>query len=403
MTIAPIEFAFPSLGVSFSGPSTFHYHQDFGRHCISDFSCTIEDNRATAFRAAIQSGAKIQLLLNGRVQMTANILQLKSNGSTITFSGKDLLGNLGDLDCRLRFRKGMSIKAVVEFVFKSVGFPSIAIDGDDALNSLGILGGSADDSPPPKSELGAISVEQIKIKEGVSVTSFLDRFLGRFGLYVWAKADGTGLVIAKPTYNNSNRAKMVRRLDGIGNTVEEGSSSIDIADQPMDFISLGHGKGSGDEDHPRLKCYSVNPLLGTDSNGSVFPSITTLISDPNWKGIQEVKTQSDLAKYRYLFGDNAEMPLRSIIMKDKQANTQKEMVEFNKRKLGEMMATLFTLNYTISGHAQGETPFAVNQMVDVNDEFLDVDGSFWVKSRTFTQSVHDGTKTQLECILPYCY
>jgi prophage tail gpP-like protein len=401
MTTSPISIVFPALGFEVKGCSDFQLHTDFQPPSIASWSFTLEDNIAFRFRAAIQFRTKIQIQINGKPIVTGYVEKLGSDASRLTVSGRCILGRIAShhIDPQTAFKKGMKLKAMLQLLLIPLGINAVEVD--DSLNVLAIMGDTGDDHPP-KSELGAIALEQCKVKNDEAILTFIDRILLRHGLYMWAKADGSGVVVSKPTYNNTPFHKFTRHLDGIGNTVEKGSYEMNQEGQPSYLVAKGHGKGNGDEDHPRLKSIAVNELLGTSVDGTILPLVQTAIDDPKMKGADVIKLGGDLQAYRYLFGDADTSPPIAGRVHDTHANTQKEISEFVKRRLGEVTAHLFVLHYEVVGHAQSGIPFAINRMVQVDDEVLNVSGAFFVKELTFSQSA-GGTRTQATLIIPHCY
>ncbi len=59
----------------------------------------------------------------------------------------------------------------------------------------------------------------------------------------------------------------------------------------------------------------------------------------------------------------------------------------------------FALSYKVAGHAQGETNWMINELVQVTDEVTEVDGVFLVYGRTFGLT-RQGAFTSLKLGLP---
>ncbi|MHB9156276.1 MAG: hypothetical protein ACYC5N_11430, partial [Endomicrobiales bacterium] len=67
--------------------------------------------------------------------------------------------------------------------------------------------------------------------------------------------------------------------------------------------------------------------------------------------------------------------------------------------LEKMRREGFALSYKVAGHAQGETNWTINELVQVTDEVTGVDGVFLIYGRTFELS-RQGAFTTLKLGLP---
>ena len=97
---------------------------------------------------------------------------------------------------------------------------------------------------------------------------------------------------------------------------------------------------------------------------------------------------------------------RVMYLHDDESKTQDELNNFVYRQMALQMQHGLRAHYTVYGHGQifgdgGFTPWAVNTVVDVNDEVGGIAEPMWVLSRTFNKSRRSGTTTDLELIRLY--
>lgn len=399
MSISTFTILFPDSGYELPGLSTLSVQNNF-RDGIGAFSFSVEDNRATAFAQAIQPGTKIQIRLDKKPQLTGRIDKVERGEGMISCSGRDILGYADDcsIDIHQHFKAGQTIDQVVKTVLLPLGITSI--DGDDLLNQRAIVGADDEGNGGGKTQFGAIACKTLKQGKREGSLQFIKRMLLRFGLFIYAKADGSGVVITKPNYSGTAFHKCIRNISGIGNTIETGKAIIDISKQASAFYSMGHGSQEIDDAKVRIKSVAINELTGTSPDFQTLPSVATEITREHLQGARILPLNAKLEPYRYLLGD-AVIPPRIAFDSESQSNTQSEIEQACRLKLAYIQSECVKLEYDLSGFGQTGIPFAVNRMVSVHDERTGVFGSFWVLERQFSQGVSGGSRTKLTLGIPY--
>ncbi len=92
---------------------------------------------------------------------------------------------------------------------------------------------------------------------------------------------------------------------------------------------------------------------------------------------------------------------RPLYLYDAEARNIEQLKNFAKREMAQLQKRSLSVSYEFDGHSQDGTVFAIDTLIDVEDEIGGVFGPMWVESVTFTKSRSAGTRTHLTLILPH--
>jgi prophage tail gpP-like protein len=214
--------------------------------------------------------------------------------------------------------------------------------------------------------------------------------LKRFGLRMWAAADGSGVIIDHANFSQAP----VQTLDGT--QVESAELTIDWEAQPSCIIAEGLGAMDAALDRRPMTVVMVNELTGTDPQGNILPDIQTIIS--TFPGVTVLPLRPQLFPARADF--YASQVTRPMFVKDDQARTVDQLSYFVRREMANRQNKAFHLRYTVPGATYQGKPWAINSIVQVSDPNLELDLPLWVMEREFECS-RDGSRTHLTLIRPY--
>lgn len=254
-----------------------------------------------------------------------------------------------------------------------------------------------EDPTAPKSFIKE-KIKKLNPMIGESCLEFAIRNAKRFGLYIWAASNGSGVIVGKPvtsgnpSYELINN-RIIRGYDGSNNNVINAEVSFDYMNQPAVIIAKGFA-GGGDFKNTRIKVAKVNEFIGYDGSGNVLPVVQGVIDKV--PGVSVLKPVDSLVARNDYFG-KIDHP-KAVYFEDDNSKTLEQLEGFVDRKMSEYQRTSMVLRYTVNEHHQNGVPYVINEIVRVEDTSLNIVGNFWIKGITFRKSRNGGATTDLELI-----
>jgi prophage tail gpP-like protein len=274
---------------------------------------------------------------------------------TVQVQGRDVLKILCDANIHPDFRlKGKKIYEVVESTIFSL-YPSmgrkIITDND---SNREILTGVKGFKKGKKARKTQTELDYCKAKPNEGAFEFLARNLRRFGLWMWSDAEGN-IIVSSPDYDQGPCASIVHR-EGLQRVKVLHASLVESALQAPTCVMV-RGKGGS----------------------KVFDKATCegFVNDP---------TRSPFYVPRYVLHE--------------QATTDAECQDFAEQEMSEALKDARVYECTLRGHTDEDTGavYAVDTIVHVDDDILDVHEDMWVRERTFKRSASGGTTTDLKLV-----
>lgn len=352
---------------------------------------------------ALQAGERVSLSVNGKTQGDGYIddvvvSQSREAGTEITIEGRDRLAQMLDanVDPRLKFPETQTLEQFVLQCAAPYGWSqSTQITDTNAGNQNVLTGQKRGIRTTVKGRyIKSVLKHRLKPYPNEGALHFASRVVERHGLHIWLSADGTQLVVGKPSFDQ-DAVNFLVRLDGDGNNapnnILHGTSRKSLRCQPSIIIAQGRG-GGGEFPKSRLTVYIQNPQVVADNSKirTAYPDATEVfVLDGNGKALANTD-------FKLITSSVA----RPMFLEDDEAKTPEELANFVRREMALKMRQGFTANYTVDGHTQNGVPWAVDTMVMVDDDRADVHEPLYVLARTFVKSRTDGTKTHLELIRP---
>jgi prophage tail gpP-like protein len=207
------------------------------------------------------------------------------------------------------------------------------------------------------SDVERVRVREAKPSVGETVWDFIDRHCRRFGILPWMDPLGR-LVLGAPDYNQRSIGRLQRWLDGsvspTANNIVAGGFVEDIGVQPTSVRVYGRAHG-----HDETRSPHQSEVLNGSAPGSIF---------------------------------------RPLIIHDASVRSDEEAQRRALRELNRLTQEAFVLEYEVRDHGQGRYLYAIDTVLDVSDEAIDVEGRYYVISRTFRKTRDEGTTTLLRLV-----
>ena len=318
-------------------------------------------------KGGLVPGALVQLLINGNIQSTGYIDSIerkasRTGGTLWTISGRDRFGQVVDAcaDPTIQFDPLSTLDQAMLTIFGQFGYTAsqIIVDNDDnrALQTGQISGTKTSNKGKP---LKSFALHQYRPYPREGLFEFAARICHRRGLWIWPSSDGTKVIVGRPNFDQSSFYRLVRQAGG-QNDILDGSVKYDLSNQPCIIVADG------------------------------FPQAVTL------------PPLHPATSYPQMIAPS----FRTIYLHDDEAKTQAELNSFVYREMALRLRSSLHVTYTVEGHGMlaqdgSFTPWAVDTMVDVQDDVGGVYEPLYVLSRTFHKSRSGGTKTDLELIRRY--
>lgn len=365
---------------------------------IDIFSLTISDDQYRLHQEALKPGVKVQVLVNGRVQLTGYLDTVnEADHGSFALEGRNVLAStiMSQVDPHLKFVRGMTLKDVIASVLPS-SLSQIDISDADNQKLIANITRSGEGVDP-----AAKKIEQLQPKPGESKWEYLQRCLRRSGAMLRARADGKGVIVDKPNYATIGM-ELRRRQSGPmsdGNNILQGSKRVSLSEQPTVVILYTRLGTSSTDTASSGVTAAVNELTGFDDNGYPIQSVLDLLTQKQWVKVKRLQANAELIKYRKFFGANP--PLVTSFLKVENVQTQQELDNLARRTIAEKQKECFSYSAAVSGFGQGSSLWSVNTCIRVQDEVRGIRQPLFVLRRAFVKSRNGGTKTELTCILPY--
>lgn len=389
----------------------------------------------------IAPGMKVSLQVNGKRICTGYIDEVamgaeRSSGTVFAVSGRDVLGDVVDsnIDPYMTFSADQSLIDVIGKVLAPYGLTTISLDNVAdrsirASNQFGAPKSKGGQSKPSKFERKVASAnaaggaEKITIdstalkhsKKSAKPTSFaihqakpypregayefIGRLAKRAGLHIWAKADGTGVVIGKPDFSQEPIYNLIRLRGpgrGSGNNIISGAVRHARTDQPSVIIAGGRA-GGGEFSRSTIRVVMVNELIGVNENGEYVDAVKAILKRfPKAYLITEKDFDDGLVPR----ARNPYPRARPMFLVDPESNNLQELINFTKREMASRQSRAIECTYIVAGHTYFGKPWAVDTTVIVSDDVANIHETMWIKGVMLNKSRSGGTTTTLTLIRP---
>lgn len=370
------------------------------------FSLTVEDPYLDPFKEdALVPGARVQLRVGGCTQATGFLDTVqrsasRSGGIIWTLEGRDVLGQAVDaqLDPRTQFKETQTLADLFRRVFTPFGWSTPAQFNIDAHKDTATKIGRLPPEPRPTAKAPREhKLAQVRPNPGEGAYAFAARVAKRAGMHIWASADGRLLNLGRPFFEQDANYTLIRRRGGAQNNILDATARFDATEQPSWVVAEGYS-GGGAWGKSKMRIVVPNPALKFRDE---------------WQPLlKEAQANAKLVQLKDGAGKPLAFPLmsteraRPVYLRDDNSRTMADLEAYARREMMERVRKSLSYQVTVYGHGQADgggnfLPWAVDQVVDVQDEVAGVQEPMWVLSRTFSKSRSSGTTTKLELIRLY--
>lgn len=317
-------------------------------------------------------GITYRLYIGSVLQQTGLLEDQESSGdatggSTVTFSGRDAMAPLlGHADADLSFTDASYARLTRSVLDTVVGAGKYTLAFSNNQNRSTQVGSDLPPVTPPinpdGSSTAAAKERPMRIKAGEEWLVGLRNQLDRAGMFLMASANG-GFILTAPNPDQPPVARIVRRRGLAHNDVNVVAHRYRNATSSRYSRVVIHARGGGGK-----------------------------------QGRQ--KTEG-----KYTDQEMVDLGFdRPLVVRDHKCSTPGQSEAIARRKIAESRRASWNLSYTLAGHtapridSADRIVWAVDTVVEVDDQELGLRGSFWVETVEFSRGPE--TRTTITLMRP---
>lgn len=431
-----VTMRLPALGLEIKTWDRYSIREDYLTPAAA-FDFTFSTNDPTTYNAVLVDGAQIEIAVNDRIQLTGTIEKVRrqsnrDGGLRYQLSGRDFYGPVvsGSANPKIKITSGQTVADFLSAILAPYGITTVYVGDEENFSVVtGFARGkgkaqtktyqakvaksraaTADGKSAAvvyetktitevvsrdRPDLKTLPLDQRQVKVGDGAHQTIEKILSRIGLHVRASADGSGVIVDSPRFGGEPTHRVFHRLDGESNVLD-GSIQIDGESQPACVVMFG-ATGGADIAKTRLKVCAVNELVAVKPSGALSRGVRDILAQ--YPGITVLPLRSQLVPTEErLISRRVPVPM---FMKDDESKSIAQLTAFARRTLSAKQRDYLKASYVVRGHTVDGAPWAINSIVDVDDDYRGFHGRLWCAGRTFTKSREEGTRTSLDLILPY--
>lgn len=306
-------------------------------------------------------GSRVQITIDGNPQLSGYIDRVRATaddagGVTVHVEGRDILAPLVKSNIHPDTRiKGRTLLQLVESALAQIYDEPPAVISDNDANRQIITGAAAKHKHKRARKLTS-EIEWCQAHANEGAFDFVARNLRRFGMWMWATADGN-VCVDGPNYSQPASYLIERRHGSSVAQVAEASWNYDKTNVPSHIIIRGRSS---------QKEFAKKTVGAT-------------VKDPT-----------------------AKLNCPMILVHD-QAETNEQAYNYAVQELYRHKQDELVYECTLMGHRdpRNKTIYGIDTVARVEDEFLGVSDDFYVARRTFRKSATSGTTTTLKLVPLY--
>ena len=347
-------------------------------------------------------GSAVKLSIDGNDQAAGYIRKRsirtgRAGGTEILITGSDAMWPVTESTVMpgQTFPETETLGSMIERLLRPFGFIIFAVDNADNRNR--ITGAVTHAKHKDAANLRTVRLNAQKPKDHETIFSYLSRVAQREGMWIWPSADGLGVIVSKPNYDQAPRYTLRHRVSGAGNNILAGEVFWDASDQPS-YLMTSATIPAGDREERVVTAYTASPfesrtLVATGPTGTTTTlGAIALIAD---KHMVEVPSSTINLARQNAFASKVSRPR---YLRDQSSQTVAQLEAFTRREMSLLQRRAFGARYTISGHKLDGQVVGVDTVIDVDDDRSDLHAPMWVAGRTLRRDRNGGTTTELDLL-----
>lgn len=336
----------------------------------------------------------IEVVLDGNQQMVGQIDVVREGheGTAVEITARDYLADIIEdhVNPALKVTKDMSVSDALLAAFAPQGITEI----EGPIAKRNVLTGVSVGTTAVPLDLKTKKLDDYKANPGENLWSYGDRIAARHGGTMQPSTRRDRIVIGAPDFEQDSSGKIIRRLgqeEALSNNVVGKPTCIrDWSKVPTVCTVVGKQGKAGKSKSTLSFTITLEEYAPHILNDLADEVRESMLFERPAVGTPGSAFAVDIVPHFY----------RLLMHKDEQATNQAQLERTARRLMAERVRETLKYTCTVRGHhdttSDRQAMYAVDTVLDVEDEACGIREPMWVAQRTFDYVRGSGAKTKLE-------
>lgn len=341
----------------------------------------------------------IEILIDGAQQLLGrvDITDIGGDGSAVTLQGRDYIADIVEcnVDPALKFKEQMTLGDALKLALSPCGITTVADPDDIAIQNVRsgkkLKGGKSGKS------FKTIKLEDFKPEAGTGLFDICNRLVARHGATIQPSNKRNTIIVDAPDYKTTPVATLRRtkdqNLSGAINIITS-SARRDYSHMPTAALFTSKNGRSG-EAGAGLNLALDFRTLANAFGGELKAKLPRIAAGTGKEARRKpgAAPLPDGLLYRFLYA------------RDDESRNADQLFAAAKRSVAQRLKDTLVYRCKVRGHRdeKGGGVWAVNTIVQIEDDVCNVHEPLWVHSRRFSNSPSEGATTELICWRPEAF
>lgn len=342
------------------------------------FSFTYADGKRENLRGL--ECQPVQLIVRDAPQLVGRIdVTERTNALAVSCEGRDYMADLVEshIDPLFAPTEGMTLQKAVALAASPCGITLVLGDAAVMRNArTGVRGGKT-----APGDFLTLSLQDMKPDEGQGIYEYINRLAARHGCTVQPTLNRNELLLQAPHYDQDPLYTIRRSIaPGGSNRIKSATARRDFSSFPTFTVVRGAGITAASQEK------GAKNASGLIESGGYTPETLAV----SVKGrVKPSPNPTDATGKLY----------RLLSIHDSHATKREQVNAAAQRAIWDRLKETLTYRATLKGHEDPDTKaiYAVDTVINVQDEVADVNETMWIYRRTLRYSRDGGAETDIEC------
>lgn len=342
----------------------------------------------------------VEILIDGAQQLLGrvDITDIGGDGSAVTLQGRDYLADIVEchVDPALKFKEQMTLGDALKLALSPCGISTVADPDEIAIQN--VRSGKKLKGGKSGKTFKAIKLEDFKPEPNTGLFDICNRLVARHGATLQPSNRRDTIIVDAPDYKQSPVATLKRtkdqNLSGAVNIITA-SARRDYSHMPTAALFTSKN-GRGGEGGAKLEVNLDFRKLADAFGGELKAKLPRIAAGTDKAARRKPGSATGLESgqlYRFLYA------------RDDESRNSEQLLAAAKRSVAQRLKDTLVYRCKIRGHRDEKSGaiWAVNTIVQIDDDICNVHEPLWVHSRRFSNSPTEGATTELVCWRPEAF
>lgn len=341
----------------------------------------------------------VEILIDGAQQILGrvDVSDIGGDGSAVTLQGRDYLADIVEchVDPALKFKEQMTLGDALKLALSPCGISTVADPDEIAIQN--VRSGRKLKWKSGKT-FKAIKLEDFKPEPNTGLFDICNRLVARHGATLQPSNKRDTIIVDAPDYKQSPVATLKRtkdqNLSGAVNIITA-SARRDYSHMPTAALFTSKN-GRGGEGGAKLEVNLDFRKLADAFGGELKAKLPRIAAGTDKAARRKPGSATGLESgqlYRFLYA------------RDDESRNSEQLLAAAKRSVAQRLKDTLVYRCKLRGHRDEKSGaiWAVNTIVQVDDDICNVHEPLWIHSRRFSNSPTEGATTELVCWRPEAF